>query len=101
MPFQYATATETRIAKAIVTAALAKGWKVSVHDGEEFALKQSTDKAAIYEAMNSTDSDTLRFRNAGGVVGSVMLIWGNDEDLLSDHSDNEVINVFVEEGRFY
>lgn len=98
----YASNVERRIAKAIVTDALAKGWTVSVHDGEEWALAASADKAAILSAMGSTDSDTLRFRTSSGEkIGSIYLVWGNEEDLLSDHTDVAPLNEFVAAGRYH
>jgi hypothetical protein len=89
---------EMPIARRLIRNALAKGYSVSVYDGEEWALKRSTDRAAIIEALASTDCDTLRFRdNAGNVIGSMLLIWGNDDDLISDYSDNDAMNTLFHE----
>ena len=92
----YATQHEARIARKIVKDALANGWTVSVNDGEEWTVKRSTDSRAILAALCSTDSDTLRLRDAAGErVGDIMLVWGNDEDLITDHSDNDATNAFM------
>jgi hypothetical protein len=87
---------ELPIARRLVRDALAKGYSVSVYDGEEWALKRSSKFTEIMGALASTDCDTLRFRNAAGeIVGSVWLIWGNLDDLISDHTDNAAINDLV------
>ena len=93
---EYATQHEARIARKIVKDALANGWTVSVNDGEEWTVKRSADSRAILAALCSTDSDILRLRDeAGDRVGDIMLIWGNDEDLISDHSDNDAMTAFM------
>lgn len=82
---------EKQIAKAIVQSALSAGLTVSVFDGEEWPLKRSTDKTKILDALFSTDSDSLRFRDAEGeIVGFVSLIYGNDGyDVISDYTATE------------
>ena len=97
MPFEHATPTEARIAKRLVVAALARDWSVSVNDGEEIVVSKSTEKADIFEGMNSTDADVLIFHAKDGErIGWVQLIWGNDEDLISDASDNEDLDSLLE-----
>jgi hypothetical protein len=87
---------EQPICKRLVTKALEAGFTVSVYDGEEWALKRSTNKAEIVAAMFSTDCDTLRFRAADGtVIGSVALIYGNGAEVISDYSDKPVIEQLV------
>lgn len=96
------TNREESIAAQLVTLALNSGYNVSVFDGEEWALKRSQHLPTILQALASTDSDTLVFRNpavehlaANGVnvgerVGSVTLIWGNDLDLISDYAAKDL-----------
>jgi hypothetical protein len=87
---------EKRIANKLVRAALAKGYTICVYEGEDYALKRSKKEREIEAALGSTDSDTLILRNeAGERVGSVLLIWGNGEDVISDHTDNAAINELV------
>jgi hypothetical protein len=71
------------------------GCLITVHDGEEATLKTSQDEKAIFAAMNSTDSDTLIFFRGGQRVGNVWLIWGNEDDVVSDWSDNAEIDAIV------
>jgi hypothetical protein len=87
---------ETTICNRLVSKTLEAGHIISVYDGEEYALKRSTKKADIIKAMYSTDSDTLIIRRADGEkVGSVLLVYGNGEDVISDYSDNPEIEALV------
>ena len=90
---QYATAGERRAATRLVDTILAQGHSISVYDSEEWTVKRSTDRAAILDALATTDMDRIRVRDSGGnPLGSFDLIWGNDSDgteLIADHSDNE------------
>lgn len=84
---------EKRIARRVVTDALEAGYMVSVWEGGDWAIKRSIDKAAILDAMFSTDSDLLVMRRLDGdLVGRVYLVWGNGCDVLTDWSDNEATN---------
>ena len=56
------------IVSALLDAALAKGYSVSVHDGETWPVKRSTDRAALMDAIGTTDMDTLRIRKPCGAV---------------------------------
>lgn len=68
------------IVSALLDAALAKGYSVSVHDGEAWPVKRSTDRAALMDAIGTTDMDTLRIRKpCGAVVGSLVLVYGNGD----------------------
>lgn len=79
---------EKRIARHAVKAALAAGYAVSVHDGGEWCVKRSRELSTIMDALMSTDSDTLLFRDAQGArIGTVDLVYGNDGyDVIADHS---------------
>lgn len=88
---------EREIAEKVVDAFLAANRLVSVFDGEEYPVKRSRDKAAIMEALGSTDADALVVRDADGKrLGQVVLIWGNDIDLVSDWTDAPAINDVLE-----
>lgn len=78
---------------AIVDAALDAGHRVSVYDGEGWAIFHSTDRAAILDACGTTDADTLRIRGALGVIiGSATLVYGNEPGvLIADHTDSEAM----------
>jgi len=77
---------------AIVEDALARGFTVSVYDGEGFALKRSADKAAILAALCSTDEDKLVFRQPGepNAFGWAYLVYGNEPGVVvSDYTTDE------------
>lgn len=79
---------ERRIASALIRDGLLAGYTISVHDGGEFVLKDSTSRKDILKAMFSTDEDTLYFKTEGGKHhGWVLFIYGNDGwDVISDYS---------------
>lgn len=79
------------IVDSIVSTALARGFCISVHDGEAWSLKKCTDKATIWENLAQTESgDSLRFRliATGEVIGTVWLIYENGVDVIADHSES-------------
>lgn len=84
----YVSPSDRAQAVWLVNSILAKGWTISVNDGEEWTVKKSKDAAEILPALASTDNDTLRVRDAAGaVVGSAWLIWGNGPgELVADSS---------------
>lgn len=87
---------EKQLASNLIRSALAQGWTVTVVDdafgcGEE-VVTNSTDFAQIFNSLDTTESDVLRFRNADGSKGWAVLIWGNDDDLISDYSDSLTID---------
>ena len=90
-------AKEKAAAGKIIDRALAKGYLVSVNDGEEWVVKKSTKRKQIYDALASTDSDLLKIRNAAGEsLGSIYLVWGNSaEELCNDYTDNPEIAELV------
>ena len=92
---------EKKIVDKIIRKALDAGLYISVEDGLEWALRVSQDYEAITAEINATDVTMLRFRRqvleddkiTRQLVGDVILIHGNDEDVIHDHSANE----FMEE----
>lgn len=86
-PIENASEIERRIVGKLVTDLLAAGFAISVNDGEETTLEDSTDLAAICAAMGSTDSDNLYVSKPGLTPGRwILLVWGNDVDVISDYS---------------
>lgn len=80
---------EAKIARKLLMDARAKGYLISVYDGEEWVVKKETSITIVMSALGSTDSDQLRFRDPnlterGGYVGTVSLIYGNGCDVISD-----------------
>ena len=93
-PLEYLTAGEARVARKLVDSLLARGWIVSVFDGEDTVLFNSRRRELILAAMGSTGSDTISIRTENtGRVAWFMLVYGNAEDgseLIADYSDNDI-----------
>lgn len=72
--------------KSLVKFALNNNAKVSVWDGEEWQLKQSTKYKAIVDAIESVDVSELRIRdNNGDVLGWALIVLDcEDECTVSD-----------------
>lgn len=80
---------EAKIIDELLDRALGRDWGVSIYDGEEWVVRRSHDRAEIRTAMESTDVDVLHFVGVDGAkMGWVTLIYGNGEDLISDHVAN-------------
>lgn len=92
----YMNKTEQRIVGKLIRAALDKGFKVSVYDGEEWPLKMSTDYEAITKEVAATDATWLRFRHPDNTkIGSVFLVHGNEDDVIVDYHDNPTLEELV------
>lgn len=85
---------ERTIATALVKAILDRGYLVSIHDGEAWSVRRSTDLAAILPELAATDMDMIRASNADNVgCAAFTLIYGNTGyDVVSDYSDNDLGN---------
>ena len=92
---EYATLEEQAIVDKIMEYATNNDWRVSVYDSEEYACKRLSPNAAK-AFLATTEADTLIFRDhTGEAVGFMLLIWGNGEDLISDHTDNKAMNTLA------
>ena len=85
------TTNELAVFNRLISAALAKGFFVSVFDGEEWAEKRSADKAAIRAAATAVDMCELVIRDMENnrKIGWVSIIWGNAPDgseLIADYT---------------
>jgi hypothetical protein len=92
---EYTTSGERGVATRLVRAAIHAGYAVSVYDGEEYTVKRSRRERQILAALASTEEDWLVIRDSAGErLGSLRLIWGNEESgecLISDHTDKPEI----------
>lgn len=81
---------ERAIAREAIKGLLADDFKISVFDGEETTLKDSTDAAAIEAAMFTTDEDQFHVTHQYvDEKGWVLFIYGNDgHDVIADHTTN-------------
>lgn len=94
MNFEKRRELEKKIARSAAEDLIAAGYSVSVYDGEEVTLKESTDIKAILKAMFTTDEDHLYAMAQGEDgkskrVGWVQFTYGNDGwDVISDNTVN-------------
>jgi hypothetical protein len=59
--------------------ALAKGWAISVNDGEEWTLRKSRDRDKIIGAICTTDEDQLGFWENDVHIGTMHVIYGEPD----------------------
>lgn len=78
-------AVEQEVARAVLRRILAAGYGVRVDDGEDLH-PLTTDEATAWDTMGETDADRLKVYRGWTRIGSILLIWGNGEDLVSDWS---------------
>lgn len=78
---------EWAIIRAVVTDAIKMGLTVTVHDGDDYAVRRSADLEAIRAGLFATDEESLIFHDAGRRgVGRVSLVYGNGGwDVIQDY----------------
>ena len=88
---------EIDITKKLIAHILAEGYDLGVNDGEETTLARSGDAGEIFEHLRSTEMDYLYVVNRPNdkFLGEILLIWGNGQDVISDHSNSQVIDDLV------
>lgn len=83
---------ERRIIRRLILDALAAGYTLGVHDGEELVLKHSTSVKDILGVMFTVDDEHLIFYDKDGKkVGWVYFIYSNGNlgcDVISDYTTN-------------
>ena len=94
---------EQKIARKLIDIVLAKGYNISVNDGEEWVLLRSQSVKAICDAMMTTDEDKWQIRRTDQMpVGKVWFVYGNDGyDVVSDYSDNPDMEEIMAELKVY
>lgn len=86
---EHVSLIERIIIQEILGAADARFLSVSVFDGERARLEKSRDFQTIKGVVGATHETTLRFCDSEGVaVGSVLLVHGNEADVIGDYTDN-------------
>ena len=81
--------------KSLINHALSLGHVISVHDGEEFAVKRTTNTKEIYAVIDSVEQSELVFRDKeGNKVGWALVIDYPEEpeNSVADFTDNEWMN---------
>lgn len=91
---------ECEIISRVITNALKAGYHISVHDGEEFTLRHTRDRAKIEAACFATDRTALCLSEGKApphalYTGFVEFIHGNGVDVIHDYSQRPVIEKIV------
>lgn len=84
-------ALENEVVSGVIDRILQSGWSISVHDGEEVAVRRSKDAEKIKGELNATETgDTLYiYDDDGRNMGWVRLIYGQSGwDVVNDYSPN-------------
>ena len=92
------TLPERRVVARLCSAAFAKGYTISINDGEEWTVKTSSSYNEVCAGLATTGEDTLLLRSSEGIIGRVYLVWGNDADgseLIADYTDTLLIAQLV------
>lgn len=94
----YVPKHERPVLSALLTLCLVGGNKISIHNGEEWVVKQSKDPALCRSQLGHSEEDTIRIRSKDGEeLGFFYLIYNNGSEgdpmvVISDYSDNEMCN---------
>ena len=92
------TKIEKQIVHKIVRDALEMGYSISVDDeGDEYAIKESTNIKKIMAELMNTETNNLVFHDTTGQpVGEVCLVYGNNGyDVIADNRNNPVTNTII------
>ena len=82
--------SDRTVVSALVKQLLAKDWRISIHDGEDWCLKRSIDPKEIMANLFATDEEILLIRDQNGTkLGRILLVYGNEPDgseVVADYS---------------
>ena len=95
------------LTNALINAILANNCRVSVFDGEEHSIEDSSNKSEIMPVLDLTGEDTIEIYSEGvsaddDASGWFYLIYANGSDnepmiCLSDYSSNDLCNKIEKE----
>lgn len=87
---------QEQIINNLIAAILAGGYTITVNDGDDDVLKYSTDATRIINNMGSTEMDLLNVYQDNEYIGFILLIPSNGDDIVSNHSGNDIITNIVD-----
>ncbi len=87
---------QEQIINNLLAAILAGGYSITVNDGDDDVLKYSTDTTRIINNMGATDTDLLKVYQGTEYIGFILLVPGNGDDIVSNHSGNDIITNLVD-----
>lgn len=78
---------ELSILRKMCRSLCAAGYSLSVWDGEEWAIKRSTQPDIVLAELRATDEEQVRVRDGDTVIGTIYLVYGNSPwEVISDNS---------------
>jgi len=95
---------KTQVRK-LLKVAIAKGYVISYHDGEEWAVKQSADLSALWKEIYWTEGNwfhveefTLKIRKAdGSVIGNIFFVPDDDGSSICDYTIGAELETLIRE----
>lgn len=89
-PIENASEIERRIVGRLVTDLINADFELTVFNGgDEAEIKRSNIRDSVFHALGASDHDEIVVYERGGKkAGWIMLIWGNDDAVISDYSVN-------------
>ena len=70
---------------------------ISCYDEEEQTVEKSRDFNVIIDNLGNTGMDIVQVWEGEKYIHEFILIWGNGEDIISDHTDSQLANEIMEE----
>lgn len=94
---------EQKTVRKLIDIVLAKGYTISVNDGEEWVLLRSQSVQAVCDAMMTTDEDKWQVRREDQTpVGEVWFVYGNDGyDVVTGYTVSPDMEEMVAELKVY
>jgi hypothetical protein len=89
-------ANEILIIKSIIEYTIAKGFVMSINDGEEDTVDFSNDKSFLLMSLDTTGEDYLFFHDGLHQLGWMRFIYGNGNDGLDVICDSSITDYITE-----
>ena len=96
---KYATAGEKQVAVELVRLLLEAGYALTVYDGEEYTVDQSTSSSEVLNALATTGEDVIIADKANNRM-SFELLYGNAEDGSEVVADYHASDLTTADGFF-
>lgn len=91
------TTADRLVLQCLITEVLALGHKISVYEGEDYAVKRSTDFLEIVKGCASTGEDWLVIRDQDDKkLGTFHLIYDNHERSIEERYGDEAMQVIAD-----
>ena len=93
---RYVPQHERPVLGQLIKLAIKQG-EVSIYDGEEYAIRRSTEYAAIKCQLGHSGEDVLEIHNGEDYLGMFYLIYNNGSHddpmiVICDYTDNAICN---------